>query len=224
VTTGGATAQVALATPTHDDAGMTSSYGLLKYDRRRALRHLTAAAFVLVVGALFVRQQLESPKDSAGVEVRLGPLDERSVETGQPAPDFALEGRAAGETLRLSDYRGQVVVLNFWASWCGPCRQEMPAFEAEHARRAASNDFTILAVNALSLDSRRDAERFIEEMEVTFPVAYDETGAVADRYRLRGLPSTFFIDRTGVVRAATFGPVFGGLLDDGIAKAEAGAG
>ena len=197
---------------------------MLKYDRRRALRHLTAAAFVLVVGVLFVRQQLESPPSESGSEVRLGALDERAVEMGQPAPDFALESRAPGETLRLSDYRGQVVVLNFWASWCGPCRQEMPEFEAEYQRHAAAGDLTILAVNALSLDSRRDAERFIEEFEVTFPVAYDETGAVAERYRVRGLPSTFFIDRAGVVRAATFGPVFGGLLEAGIAKAQAGEG
>ena len=197
---------------------------MLTYDRRRALRHLTAAAFVLVVGVLFVRQQLASPLSEPGGEVRRGPLDERTVETGQPAPDFALESRAPGETLRLSDFRGQVVVLNFWASWCGPCRQEMPEFQAEYARHSAGSDLTILAVNALSLDSRRDADRFIEEMQVTFPVAYDETGAVADRYRVRGLPSTFFIDRAGVVRAATFGPVFGGLLEEGIAKAEAGEG
>jgi peroxiredoxin len=203
---------------------MTSNYGVWRYDRRRALRHLTAAAFVLVVGVLFVRQQLATLPHEAGVEGRLGPLDERTVETGQPAPDFALESRVPGETLRLSDYRGQVVVLNFWASWCGPCRQEMPEFEAEYARHTAARDLTILAVNALSLDSRRDAERFIEEMEISFPVVYDETGAVADRYRVRGLPSTFFIDRAGVVRAATFGPVFGGLLEDGIAKAEAGGG
>ena len=194
---------------------------MLKYDRSRALRHLTAAIFVAVVGALFVRQQLEAPLATPGLEVRLGPLDERTVETGQLAPDFALESRVVGEVVRLSDYRGQVVVLNFWASWCGPCRQEMPEFEAAY-RAAEAGGLTILAVNELSLDSRRDAERFIEEFELTFPVAYDATGAVAERYRVRGLPSTFFIDRAGVVRAATLGPVFGGLLEDGIAKAEAG--
>jgi peroxiredoxin len=205
---------------------MTSNLpAALKYDRRRALRHFTAAAFVAVVGVLFVRQQLEAPLATPGVEVRLGPLDERTVETGQLAPDFVLEGRSlngrAGEPVRLSDFRGEVVVLNFWASWCGPCRQEMPEFEAAYSAGPAG-DLAILAVNALSLDSRRDAERFVEEFGVTFPVAFDETGAVAERYRVRGLPSTFFIDRAGIVRAATLGPVFGGLLEQGIAKAEAG--
>lgn len=193
---------------------------MLRYDRRRALRHGVAVAFLLVVGGLFARQQLEAPLAPGG-EAPLGPLDERTVEVGQPAPDFALGSRVAGETLKLSDYRGQVVVLNFWASWCGPCRQEMPEFQEEYARHTLARDLTILGVNALSLDSREDAERFIEEVEVTFPIAFDASGEVGERYRVRGLPSTFFIDRGGVVRAATFGPVFGGLLEEGIAKAEA---
>ena len=200
---------------------------MLKYDRRRALRHAIATVFVLVVAGLFARQQLAAPVPAPDTTAGLGPLDARTVETGQPAPDFVLETRASGKqarTVRLSDFRGQVVVLNFWASWCGPCRQEMPDLQAEYARHAQTRDLTILAVNALSLDSRQAAERFIEEMGVTFPVVFDASGDVLERYRVRGLPSTFFIDREGVVRAATFGPVFGGLLADGIAKAEAGGG
>jgi peroxiredoxin len=206
---------------------------MLNYDRRRAARHGIATVFVLVVLGLFVRQQLATPEAPAGAVAMLGPLDERSVETGQPAPDFVLEARAAGggkdgrgaiSAVRLSDYRGRVVVLNFWASWCGPCRQEMPEFQAEYARRGRDGGVVILAIDALSLDSREAADRFIEDMGVTFPVAFDATGDVLERYRVRGLPSTFFIDRDGIVRGATFGPVFAGLLTEGIAKAEGGGG
>lgn len=196
---------------------------MLRYDRRRLLRHLAAAVFIVAVGGGFVWQQLEAPVGTPSGAV-LGPLDERTVDVGQLAPDFVLEARVTTSALRLSDLRGQVVVLNFWASWCGPCRQEMPEFQADYARRGPQRDVVIVAVNALSLDSRRDAERFVEEMEVTFPVVFDVSGAVGERYRVRGLPSTFFIDRAGVVRAATFGPVFGDLLGEGIAKAEAGGG
>lgn len=196
---------------------------MLNYDRNRALRHFLAAAFIVLVAGLFVRQQLEAPIRAPGIEA-VGPLDARTVEVGQPAPDFALEALGPTSALRLSDFRGRIVVLNFWASWCGPCRQEMPEFQAEYTRRGPQGDVVILAVNALSLDSRRDAERFIQEMEVTFPVVFDTSGAVGERYRVRGLPSTFFIDRAGVVRGATFGPVFGGLLAEGIVKAEAGGG
>jgi cytochrome c biogenesis protein CcmG, thiol:disulfide interchange protein DsbE len=218
---------VLVASWSHDHRRSHIEVRVLKYDRNRALRHLAAAAFIVVVAGLFVRQQLEAPVVAPGGVlggVALGPLDERTVEVGQPAPDFVLEARGRAQPLRLSDFRGKVVVLNFWASWCGPCRQEMPEFQAEYARRGADPDVVILAVNALSLDVRRDAERFIEEMEVTFPVVFDAGGDVGERYRVRGLPSTFFIDRGGVVRAATFGPAFGGLLSEGIAKAEAGGG
>lgn len=192
---------------------------MLGYDRNRLVRHSIAALFLLTVGALFARQQLGGgPGASDGGSV-LGPTDPRSVEVGQPAPDFVLETRD-GARLRLSSLQGRVVVLNFWASWCGPCRQEMPEFQREFAR-GGKDAPVIVAVNVLTLDARAPAEAFVSELGITFPVLFDASGDVSERYRVRGLPSTFFIDRTGVVRSATYGPVFGTLLQHGIATAEA---
>ena len=188
--------------------------------RHRLMRYAIVATIVLVVGGLFVQREFLGDEASAA----LGPLDDRTVARDEPAPDFAVESIEDGTVLRLSDYRGKVVVLNFWASWCEPCRQEMPEFEAAYQERLASDDFVVLAIDALALDSREDAAEFIEAMGVTFPTAFDTPdGAVAASYNVRGLPATFFIDREGVVRAMTLGPVFGDLLTDGIAAAEAGA-
>jgi len=194
---------------------------MLETRRHRLMRYSIVAAIVLIVGGLFVQREFLGDEVSAA----LGPLDDRTVARGEPAPDFAVESLDGSEVLRLSDYRGKVVVLNFWASWCEPCRREMPEFEAAYQGRLASDDFVVLAVDALALDSRQDAAAFIEAMGATFPTAYDTPdGAVTARYNVRGLPATFFIDREGVVRAMTLGPVFGDLLTNGIAAAEAGGG
>lgn len=194
---------------------------MLGYDRNRLIRHSIAALFVITVAALFARQQFSGPSDDVPGKPKLGPLDEASVQVGQPAPDFVLMTRGEVPPVRLSAYRGRVVVLNFWASWCGPCREEMPEFQREFAAHPHGEGPVIIAVNVLALDARQPAEAFIDEMGVTFPVAFDETGEVAEHYRVRGLPSTFFIDPEGVVRRATYGPVFGNILAEGIAAAEA---
>ena len=194
---------------------------MLGYDRNRLIRHSIAAVFVITVAALFARQQLSRSGPETPGSPTLGPLDARSVEVGQPAPDFVLQARGETAPVQLSAYRGRVVVLNFWASWCGPCREEMPEFQREYVAHTPGQGPVILAVNVLVLDARQPAEAFVSEMGISFPVAFDQTGEVAERYRVRGLPSTFFIDPDGVVRRATYGPVFGNILAEGIAAAEA---
>ena len=119
------------------------------------------------------------------------------------------------------------MVLNFWASWCPPCREEMPEFQELWDERGedGSDDLVMLALDFLVQDTVADASGFVEGRGFTFPVLFDTAdGAVADRYRVRGLPATFFIDREGVVRSVNYGPVFGNLLPDGVAKADAGGG
>jgi len=95
--------------------------------------------------------------------------------TGQPAPDFALRS-ATGENLRLSEYRGEVVMINFWATWCGPCQQEMPLLEELHNRYQRVG-FRLLGVN---IDDDADrAMDMVQNLGVTFPVLFDETKAVS---------------------------------------------
>jgi len=119
----------------------------------------------------------------------------------EAAPDFALQ-TLDGETVRLSDYRGQVVLINTWATWCPPCRDEMPDLEAYYRRRQADG-FVVLAVN--SQESPGTVAAFLEEHDFTFPVLLDPDGVVTKDYRVYGLPTSFFIGRDGVVRGVWSG-------------------
>ncbi|MDH4126190.1 MAG: TlpA family protein disulfide reductase [Gammaproteobacteria bacterium] len=116
--------------------------------------------------------------------------------TGQPAPDFALKS-ASGDNLRLSEYRGNVVMVNFWATWCGPCRQEMPLLDELYSRYERVG-FTLLGVN-IDDDSRK-AMNMISELGVNFPVLFDDRKEVSKLYEVDAMPVTVIIDREGNVR------------------------
>lgn len=112
------------------------------------------------------------------------------------APDFALKG-SGGENIRLSELRGQVVLINFWASWCGPCRQEMPHLD-ELYQKYEPLGFTLLAVNVEQ--DRRKADKLLADVPVTFPVLFDDRNEVSKLYDVVAMPSTVLVDRDGNVR------------------------
>jgi len=115
---------------------------------------------------------------------------------GRAAPDFALKS-STGENLRLSEYRGDVVMINFWATWCGPCRQEMPLLDELYTRYQRVG-FNLLGVN-IDDDSRR-AMQMIEELGVSFPVLFDARKEVSKLYEVEAMPVTVLVDREGMVR------------------------
>ena len=112
------------------------------------------------------------------------------------APDFALQSRD-GETVTLAGLRGQVVMINFWATWCGPCREEMPHLEALHQRYSALG-FTLLGVNVE--EDSENAEAWLEEMPVSFPILFDPENRVSVLYNVLAMPSTVLVDRQGNLR------------------------
>lgn len=114
----------------------------------------------------------------------------------EPAPDFTLKS-LDNKNLRLSEYRGQVVMLNFWASWCAPCRQEMPLLD-ELYQRYGKAGFTILGVNVE--DNPGAAQKTLREIPVTFPILLDNNGQVSKLYDVSAMPTTYLIDRDGNVR------------------------
>ena len=115
---------------------------------------------------------------------------------GQPAPDFVLKS-ASGENIRLSEYRGDIVMINFWATWCGPCRQEMPLLDELYGRYGKVG-FSLLGVN-IDDDSEKALE-MAEELGVSFPVLFDAEKEVSKRYQVEAMPVTVLVDRSGTVR------------------------
>lgn len=118
------------------------------------------------------------------------------ADTTGPAPPFTLAARGGG-TVSLAQYKGQVVMINFWASWCGPCRQEMPLLESIY-KKYNKLGFTMLGVN-VEPDAKA-ADAWLKDMTVTFPIVYDPDSKVSKAYDVAGMPSTVFIDRNGNLR------------------------
>jgi cytochrome c biogenesis protein CcmG/thiol:disulfide interchange protein DsbE len=126
-----------------------------------------------------------------------------SPREGFLAPDFTVD-RLDGGGITLSDLRGQVVLLNLWASWCPPCRKEMPAIQRVYDEYRGRG-LEVVALNTTFQDREQDAGAFYGELGLTFPVGLDRTGEVSRRYLLRALPTTFFVDPSGVIRKVVVG-------------------
>ena len=130
---------------------------------------------------------------------------------GYRAPDFTLT-TLTGDTVRLSDYRGQPVVVNFWATWCPPCRAEIPHFQA--ASRRYNGRIIFLGVD--DGEPVATVAPFAAKMGITYPIPLDTESAVSRLYRVNSLPSTFFIDASGVIRHVQFGLVTEAVLEENV--------
>ena len=153
-------------------------------------------AFVALVALL--AYGLASNEPDRGVEEALV-AGER-----EPAPEIELPELSGGGTGGLADYRGRVVVLNFWASWCDPCRAESPLLQRWH-ERLEKDDALVLGVDVQDVDS--DARDFIDEYGLTYPMLRDGPGDTREKFGILGLPETFVVDRKGRVAAVQRGPV-----------------
>lgn len=126
-----------------------------------------------------------------------------SPREGFLAPDFTLD--TLDETkVTLSDLRGKIVVINLWATWCPPCRAEMPALENAY-KQYKDSGVVVLGLNVTNQDSEKDIPPFVDEFGLTFPILLDRDGSVSALYQLKGLPTTYFVNREGIIRTVVVG-------------------
>ena len=123
---------------------------------------------------------------------------------GMTAPNFSLPD-LQGKTQRLTDYRGKVVFLNFWATWCKPCKEEMPSMQVLW-ENLKNQDFMMLAVSMDRVTTTKDIPSFVESLKLSFPILTDSWGQTDKRYKLMGVPETYIIDQNGVLREKVIGP------------------
>ena len=148
--------------------------------------------FVTVIGSIWT--WVSRPADSSSQNTA-------AARVGAIAPNMALQA-LDGKPVMLKALRGKAVVLNFWATWCPPCRAEMAALnQVQHT--LADRGLVVLGVN--QLEAAQTVTRFLQEQRLDFPVALDSFGAASQAYRVSALPTTYFIDRDGIIREVVFG-------------------
>ncbi|MBG0918347.1 TlpA disulfide reductase family protein [Exiguobacterium sp. SRB7LM] len=180
-------------------------FGLTVYLARPSKKAIQISVGVLVVLAVVNAVLPEKATQSVTTETASTGLN-----IGQIPPSFELQ-RTDGSTFDLTSLRGQRVVVNFWASWCPPCRAEMPDMAAFAKER---DDVTIVAVNTTTSERDPDnAVTFVEPYEDAFTVVYDRDGQVGDAYRIQAMPTTYVLDESGVIIAKQFGAIDKNWLD-----------
>ncbi len=127
----------------------------------------------------------------------------QTMRDNKKAPEFSLEG-LSGRKVELKNFQGKIVLLTFWATWCGPCKQEMPSIEALH-QQFKGKDFVVLTI-AVDLEGAIPVEKFIAKNGYTFYVLIDSKSQVLDLYRVEGIPTTFVIDKKGRILGKALGP------------------
>lgn len=173
------------------DQGTSSSHAGVQTQSKGGSRLFILAAGAVVLAVTFAIVWLQSSKYEPLV-------------VGKAAPDFSLTD-LNDKPHRLSDFRGKVVFLNFWATWCSPCREEMPSMEVLN-KNFEKDGLVVLAVSIDRVTTTKDIPPFVKSLNLTFPVLIDSWGITDKPYKRLGVPETFIIDQQGIVREIIIGP------------------
>jgi peroxiredoxin len=172
---------------------------------KRSTVAIAVIAVLVLVGIFFIGIK-DTGKDAANQNTTptASPNTKIGIEKGDIAPDFELL-TPEGQKVKLSDFRGKKVILNFWATWCPPCRAEMPDIQNFYSQ---NSDKVVLAVNLTSTEKDfGNVAKFIKEYGITFPVVLDKESKTATMYQISAIPTSYIIDTNGVIQQKIVGPM-----------------
>ncbi len=175
--------------------------------KKKTVGLLIVMALVVIMVGTYIKKQIEASEaineNALGYEMEL----EEGLERGQIAPDFTLQ-TLSGESITLSQLKGKKVILNFWATWCPPCKQEMPHLQEYYEKYAEEENVEIVAVNLTYTDGSEEiVQQFVDSYELTFPIPLMEQEGLNATYEVLTIPSTFMIDSKGRIQHHIVGPL-----------------
>lgn len=170
--------------------------------------------FLMVKNTVEKPEPIESPVTSLSQANELE-VAEEGLEQYSPAPDFTLE-TLAGETVTLSELKGKKVILNFWATWCPPCKAEMPHMESFYSKLTDEDQVELIAVNVTESEKLgiSEVENFVKSYKLSFPIPLDKTAEVTRMYGVFSMPTTFMIDTKGRIAQKVIGPLDEKMLNE----------
>ena len=159
-----------------------------------------------------VDQEDSFDDEQRGVDL-VGVAANEGLNKGEQAPDFELT-TLAGEPIRLSELQGKKVILNFWATWCPPCKAEMPHMQNFYEDYAETENVEIIAVNLTSGDREASVEEFVKDYGLTFPIPMDVEGEVGQKFQAVTIPTSYIIDTNGMIQHKIVGPMDETMIQD----------
>lgn len=170
---------------------------------------LLIVALIAIALTNIVKSKLADDQkvDTSSTQVSAQINEKSGLAENQIAPDFKLK-TLDGKEVKLSDYRGKKVILNFWATWCPPCKEEIPQMEQYYKKQAKEDHVEILAVNLTKADKdKKYIQEFAKSYDITYPILLDEEGKQQEQYEIVTIPTTYFIDAKGKIQKKIIGPM-----------------
>ena len=170
---------------------------------------------ILLVGTMIVLMVKSNIGETEPIEEAISPVKNEGLTKGYIPPDFELT-TLAGDVVKLSELKGKKVILNFWASWCGPCKAEMPHMQKYYEKNKDTSNVEIIAVNMTTQERKgmEGIESFVESYGLTFPIPLDEEGVVIDTYKVMSIPTTYIIGTDGKIEHKIVGPMDEKTMED----------